>query len=59
MRVVLLHRSVPVLIIIKVGARKVPTAYPNKCNVYREHFLKETMRWRPGRLLSLIRLKTF
>ena len=37
MWVVLLHRSVAVLIIIKVGLEKCQK-YPKKCNVYQEQF---------------------
>ena len=48
----------------KTGTRKVSKVYPKKCNVYQEQFhrhvtLRDTMEWRTGRLLSLIRLKMF
>ena len=36
--VVLLHRSVPVLIIIKAGLEKCQKFMPKKCNVYQKQF---------------------
>ena len=64
MWVVLLHRSVAILIIIKAGLQKCQKFIPRNDMSIKNNFivtltLRDTMGWRSGRLLSLIGLKRF
>ena len=60
--VVLLHRFVPILIIIKVGLGKYQSSIPINVTSIKNNFiitlnLRDTVGWRTGILLSLIGLK--
>ena len=64
MWVVLLHRSVTILIIIKLGLEKCQKFIALNEMSIKNNFtvtltLRDTMGWRNGRLLSLIGLKIF
>ena len=64
MWVAILHRFVAVLIIIKTELEKCQTFIPGNVMSIKNNFmvtltLRDTMRWRTGRLLSLIGLKMF
>ena len=64
MWVVLLHRSVAILIIIKLGLEKCQKFIPVNEMSIKNNFtvtltVRDTMGWRNGRLLSLIGLKIF
>ena len=62
--IVLLHRSVPFLVIIKVGLEKCQKFIPINAMSVKNNFivtstLRDTKGWRTGRSLLLIGLKMF